>query len=71
MNLWAYMLLAFSSIFVIVDSVGTIPAFLAMTPSNTPEERMRMARLASLIAAGILVFIALSGMAIFKLFGIG
>ena len=70
MNLWAYMLLAFSSLFVIVDSVGTIPAFLAMTPSNSPEERMRMARLACLIAAGILVFIALSGMAIFKLFGI-
>jgi multiple antibiotic resistance protein len=70
MNLGAYMLLAFSSLFVIVDSVGTIPAFLAMTPNNTPEERMRMARLACLIAAGILVFIALSGMSIFKLFGI-
>lgn len=70
MSLWAYTLLAFSSIFVIVDSVGTIPAFLAMTPMNTPEERIRMARLACWVSAGILLVIAVTGMTIFKLFGI-
>jgi multiple antibiotic resistance protein len=70
MSLWAYTLLAFSSLFVIVDSIGTVPAFLAMTAGDTPEERMRMARLACWVSAGILLFIALTGMMIFKLFGI-
>ena len=66
----AYLLLAFSSLFVIIDSVGTIPAFLAMTPNNSPEERARMARFACTVATGILLFFAITGMAIFKVFGI-
>ena len=70
MSNWAYLLLTFSSLFVIIDSVGTIPAFLAMTPNNTPDERARMARLACTVATGILLFFALTGMAIFKIFGI-
>jgi len=32
-----YTLLAASSLFVIVDPLATIPAFLAMTPTDTPE----------------------------------
>jgi multiple antibiotic resistance protein len=70
MSTGAFILLAFSSLFVIVDSIGTIPAFLAMTPSNTPEERARMARLACTVATGILLFFSLTGMTIFKVFGI-
>ena len=70
MTLGAYSLLAFSSIFVIVDSVGVIPTFLAMTAGNKPEERIRMARLACWVATGVLIFFSVSGMAIFKLFGI-
>lgn len=70
MGTGAFILLAFSSLFVIIDSIGTIPAFLAMTPSNTPEERARMARLACTVATGILLFFSLTGMAIFKVFGI-
>ena len=70
MTLGAYSLLAFSSIFVIVDSIGVIPSFLAMTPGNTPEERIRMARLACWVATGVLLFFSVSGMTIFKLFGI-
>ena len=70
MSTGAFILLAFSSLFVIVDSIGTIPAFLAMTPTNTPEERARMARLACTVATGILLFFSLTGMAIFKVFGI-
>ena len=66
----AYLLLAFSSLFVIIDSVGTIPAFLAMTPNNSPEERARMARFACTVATGILLFFAITGMAIFRVFGI-
>ena len=70
MSTGAFLLLAFSSLFVIVDSIGTIPAFLAMTPNNTPDERARMARFACAVATGILLFFSLTGMTIFKVFGI-
>ena len=41
-----FTLLAFSSLFVIVDPIATVPAFLAMTPHDTPAARVRTARLA-------------------------
>ena len=46
MSLIEYILLAASSLFVIVDPLAAVPAFLAMTPNDTPEQRIRMARLA-------------------------
>ncbi|MEY2409639.1 MAG: multiple antibiotic resistance protein [Verrucomicrobiota bacterium] len=65
-----YTLLAFSSLFVIVDPIAVIPAFLGMTPLDTPAQRERMARLASLVMAGVLLTFALTGQLIFKLLGI-
>jgi len=65
-----FILLAFGSLLVIVDPLATVPAFLAMTPTDTPRARLRMARLACLVAAGILVPFALSGKLIFRFFGI-
>ncbi len=65
-----YILLAFSSLFVIVDPVAAVPAFLAMTPTDTPEARIRMARLASSVAAGVLIVFAWAGNWIFRLLGI-
>lgn len=65
-----FTLLAFSSLFVIVDPIATVPAFLAMTPHDTPAQRVRMARLACLVSAGMLVAFAWVGKWIFKLFGI-
>src|SRR5437868_3938779 len=65
-----YALLAFSSLFVIVDPFAVIPAFLGMTPTDTPVQRERMVRLASLVMAGVLLTFALSGQLIFKLLGI-
>lgn len=70
MSFWAYILLAFTSLFVIVDAPGAVPAFLAMTPGNTYEERVRMAWLASWVAGGILAFFCLTGTALFRLFSI-
>jgi multiple antibiotic resistance protein len=46
LSLAAYILLAASSLFVIVDPLATVPAFLAMTPNDTPEHRIKTARLA-------------------------
>ena len=65
-----YALLAFSSLFVIVDPIAVIPSFLAITPHDTPAQRERTARLASLVMAGVLLTFALSGQLIFKLLGI-
>lgn len=65
-----FTLLAFSSLFVIVDPIATVPAFLAMTPHDTPAGRVRMARLACLVTAGMLVAFAWVGKWIFKLLGI-
>jgi multiple antibiotic resistance protein len=65
-----FVLLAASSLFVIMDPIALIPAFLAMTPTDTPRQRARMAALACWVSAGILLFFALLGEKIFRLFGI-
>jgi multiple antibiotic resistance protein len=70
LSLTEYILLAGSSLFVIVDPLAVIPAFLAMTPQDTPEQRMRMARLACWVVAGVLLGFAITGELIFKVLGI-
>lgn len=70
MTLPEYALLAVSSLFVIVDPLATVPAFLAMTPSDTPEQRIRMARVACCVMGGVLIVFAAAGQWIFKFLGI-
>lgn len=70
MSLLEYTLLAFSSLFVIVDPVAVVPAFIAMTPTDTREARLRMARLACLVEAGVLMFFAAAGPWLFRVLGI-
>ncbi len=69
-NALDFAILSFTSLFVIVDPVGLIPAFLAMTQKNTNQERVRMAQLASLITFGILILSFLFGQRILTVFGI-
>src|SRR5579862_9308862 len=70
MRLPEYILLASSSLFVIVDPLAVVPTFLAMTPNDTPESRIRMARLACCVMAGVLIVFAAAGKLIFKFLGI-
>lgn len=70
MNLSEYILLAASSLFVIVDPLATAPAFLAMTPTDTPEQRLRTARIACFTMAVVLLAFSMAGTVIFKVFGI-
>ena len=70
MRLSEYILLAASSLFVIIDPFAAVPAFLAMTHDDTPKERERMARLASFVVAGVLLTFAIAGKWIFKVLGI-
>jgi multiple antibiotic resistance protein len=70
MNLVEYTLLAVSSLFIIVDPLAAVPAFLAMTPGDTVEARLRMARLACMVATGVLLVFGTAGTFIFRLLGI-
>ena len=70
LDLAGYILFATSSLFVIIDPIATVPAFLAMTPTDTPGQRIRMARLACLVTAGLLLAFALGGKWIFQFLGI-
>ena len=62
--------LSASSLFAIVDPFAVVPSFLAMTPNDTPAQRVKMARAASLTAGGTLLLFAFAGRWIFKLLGI-
>ncbi len=66
----SFSLLAFTSIFFIVDPIAILPVFLALTSGQTPEERRRTAWRAAAVACGVLIVFSLLGMLIFKLFGI-
>ena len=70
MRLFEYILLAVSSLFVIVDPFAVIPAFLAMTPEDTPEDRTKMAWLACWVTAGVLLGFAVGERWIFQFLGI-
>jgi len=70
MELLKYILLSGASLFVILDPIATVPAFLAMTPNDGPAERIRMARLACIIAAIVLMFFVLTGQLLFRFLGI-
>lgn len=65
-----YALLAVSSLFVIVDPIAAVPAFVTMTADNSPGERLRMARMAAVVAGFLLLAFAVVGNALFRLLGI-
>ncbi|HEY0883352.1 MAG TPA: MarC family protein [Archangium sp.] len=62
--------IALPAVLFIVDPIGVVPLFVAMTARDTQEKCRQMARRASLTAAGVLVFFALFGTIIFKVFGV-
>jgi multiple antibiotic resistance protein len=65
-----YIIFAFSSLFVIVDPLATIPAFISMTPEESVRDRQRMARLACIMMAVVLIVFAAAGKWIFKFLSI-
>lgn len=70
MSLLEYALLAFGSLFAIVDPLAVVPAFVTMTAQNSRAEQIRMARLACVVAGGVLTGFFLTGPWIFKLLGV-
>ncbi len=53
-----------------LDPIAVVPAFIAMTATDTPAAKLRMARLACSVAAGVLMLFAAAGNMIFKVMGI-
>ncbi len=63
-------LVTLSAVFFIVDPLGLVPLFVAMTFRDSEVKRRRTARRAVLVAGGVLGAFALFGSVIFKLFGV-
>lgn len=70
MGLASYSLLTLSSFFVILNPLAVAPAFLAITPNDSPDTRVRMARTACLVATGVLLTFALLGNYLFRMLGL-
>jgi multiple antibiotic resistance protein len=64
-----FVVLAFSSLFSVINPIEAAPLFVSLT-AGVPQERRRMAFRASAAAALILALFALTGGAIFSAFGI-
>ncbi|OGW86483.1 MAG: hypothetical protein A3C35_05350 [Omnitrophica bacterium RIFCSPHIGHO2_02_FULL_46_11] len=65
-----FAILSFWSLLVIVDPVGIIPTFLAMTERDTKYDRIRMARLASIVTFFVLFIFSLGGQWLLNAFGV-
>jgi multiple antibiotic resistance protein len=69
-ELLQFSLIAFTSVFVLVDPFTAIPTFLAMTGDTTQSRRRHMALRASWTCFIVLALFGLAGSFIFNLFGI-
>jgi multiple antibiotic resistance protein len=69
-ELLQFSLIAFTSIFVLVDPLAAIPTFLVMTADSTRTRRRYMARRAAWTCFVVLAVFGLAGSFIFRLFGI-
>jgi MarC family membrane protein len=67
-DLLDFAVLSFGSLFFIVDPIAIVPSFLAMTETNTPRERARMARLASIVTCLVLLIFFVCGESILRIF---
>ena len=68
--LFEFALLSFISMFTMVNPIGVIPVYTAMTAKLSPQESRRVARKATLTALLILLAFALTGQWIFRFFSI-
>jgi multiple antibiotic resistance protein len=66
----SFSLLSLSAIFFVVDPMGVIPVFMAMTRGDPPEKRRSMAMRASVAAFFVLSTFAVAGTLIFRVFGV-
>ena len=65
-----HFLISLSAVFFVVDPVGVVPIFLAITAGDSEAKMRRTALRACIVAGGLLLFFALFGGFIFKVFGV-
>jgi len=70
MDSFSFALLAFTSFFTLINPLGVIPIFVAMTSGLDEKNRAKTARKASFVALLTIVIFALTGQLLFKFFGI-
>jgi len=70
MDSFSFALLAFTSFFTLINPLGVIPIFVAMTSDLDERNRAKTARKASFVALLTIVIFALTGQLLFKFFGI-
>ena len=63
-------LVSLPAVLFVVDPIGVVPIFLAITSGDSQEKMRRTARRACVVACGLLLFFAVFGGLIFKVFGI-
>jgi multiple antibiotic resistance protein len=69
-ELYTFGLVAFSAVFFIVDPFAVVPVFLAITQSETPQQKKATAFRAAFTSCLTLTIFAAAGGLIFKFFGI-
>jgi multiple antibiotic resistance protein len=67
---WAEYTKFILALLVIVNPIGAVPLFVTMTTGNTVEERQRIARVASVSVAIVLIVSAVAGQPMLAFFGI-
>lgn len=65
------MLEHFITLWVVIDPIGTIPVFIAVTAGMTAAARRRTALTATLVSAGVLLFFLVFGQLLIDALGIG
>jgi multiple antibiotic resistance protein len=65
-----HFLVSLSAVFFVVDPIGVVPIFLAITAGDSAEKMRRTALRACIVAGGLLMFFAVFGGLIFQVFGV-
>jgi multiple antibiotic resistance protein len=65
-----FFLIAFVSLFVVVNPIGDVPSFAALTRGRSRDEIRRVARRGSIVAAAVLAGFALLGGSLLRLLGV-
>lgn len=66
----AFLITSFATLFVIIDPIGLLPIFIALTPGMTAAQRRSIALRACFVAFGILALFAFFGEAVLGFIGI-
>ncbi len=70
MDTFNFALLAFTSFFTLINPLGVIPIFVAMTSELDAKNRVRTAKKASFVSLLTILIFAVTGQLLFKFFGI-